>query len=204
MGQESKLSRINCVEGQRSEARAASADLQERNSTTAKVLKFIWEKSENLITQHFLKPPLMDTGTCRKWEGGQLFGYCWKWKQETSEKGRRGETSKFRQKPFLLSVFFFLFFFFLGVFFFRPPLFLWLSRPLPFPPLLGAVDLSTSACQSGGRGGGQVGLPSLGNRTLYFPSRNPRPLPPLLRTNALSIIHGRHCVITSVRTATQE
>ena len=41
-----------------------------------------------------------------------------------------------------------------------------------------AVDLSTSACQSGGRGRG-VGLPSLGNRTLYFLSRNPRPLPPL-------------------------
>ena len=39
MGQESKLSRINCVEGQRSEARAAAADLQERNSTTAKVIE---------------------------------------------------------------------------------------------------------------------------------------------------------------------
>ncbi len=111
----------------------------------------------------------------RKWEGGQLFGYCWKWKQETSEKERRGETSKFRQKPFRP---------------FRLLLLLLRSVLLPTASLSlavsssslssssRAVDLSTSACQSGGRGRG-VGLPSLGNRTLYFLSRNPRPLPPL-------------------------
>ncbi len=111
-------------------------------------------------------------------------------RQAKREGGER--PASFAKSLFSLSVFFFF-----GVFFFLPLLFLWLSRPLPFPPLL-VLSICQPVPVSRGEGeGGQVGLPSLGNRTLYFLSGNPRRLPPLLRTNALSIIHGRHCVIIS-------